>query len=251
MLKTIMTACAVLALGALGACSTASGPTYTVRAVDLEDGSRAYTVECNGLLESSRSCMAAAQRVCHDKPVHILNQSQALKGADAPLTDPRGVTFVCLQPQAKADPELVIGGDLKTPVVPPQVVLSADAVFAFDHGDVGSISDDGRKQLDDLAEKVRAAGDVQNVTVTGYTDRLGSDAYNVRLSQQRAEAVAQYLQKAGVTAKIDAHGAGKASPGTKCDPRDTQDRESLIQCLSPDRRVEIRLTVEEATKQAN
>lgn len=251
MLKTIMTACAVVALGALGACSIASGPTFNAYAVDLPDGSQAYQVECHGLLESSKQCMAVAQRVCHGQTVRVLDRIQALKQPGQPLTDPRGLMFQCAPAVAESDHEAVIDGGLKTPVVPQQVVLSADAVFAFDHGNADSISVDGRKQLDNLAAKVRAADDVHNLKVTGYTDRLGSDAYNVRLSRQRADAVAQYLQKAGVTAKIEAHGAGKASPGSVCDPHDTQDRESLIQCLSPDRRVEIRLTVEEAAPQAN
>ncbi|MFM0197774.1 OmpA family protein [Paraburkholderia strydomiana] len=237
MLKTILTACVAVALGALGACSTASGPTFNAYAVDLPDGSQAYQVECHGLLESSRECVAVAQRVCHGQTVHVLDRVQALKQPGQPLTDPRAITFQCDQAQAEAQkaPEPAPAAV----EVPQQVVLSADALFAFGHGDVSSISDEGRAQLDALAAKVRAAGDVQSLKVSGYADRLGSDAINARLSQQRAESVAQYLQHAGVTAKIDAHGYGKAVPGTVCDAKD---RAALIQCLSPDRRVEIRFS---------
>src|SRR3546814_20114116 len=38
----------------------------------------------------------------------------------------------------------------------------------------------------------------KSITVSGYADRSGSDAYNMRLSQRRAEAVAQEIGRAHV-----------------------------------------------------
>ena len=35
---------------------------------------------------------------------------------------------------------------------------------------------------------------IKQVTITGYTDRIGSDAYNLRLSQRRADGVKAYLE---------------------------------------------------------
>ena len=50
------------------------------------------------------------------------------------------------------------------------------------------------------------------IEVRGYTDSRGSTAYNLKLSQRRAESVMQYLQEHGVTNQMTAKGYGKADP---------------------------------------
>ena len=82
-----------------------------------------------------------------------------------------------------------------------------------------------------------------SVTITGYTDRLGSDEYNVELSQRRANDVKSYLVGKGVAAdRLIAVGKGKVDPIVHCD---NSDRSALIKCLEPNRRVVIEpITVE-------
>lgn len=50
------------------------------------------------------------------------------------------------------------------------------------------------------------------IEVRGYTDARGSAAYNLKLSQRRAESVMQYLQQHGLTNRLTAKGYGKADP---------------------------------------
>jgi OmpA-OmpF porin, OOP family len=50
------------------------------------------------------------------------------------------------------------------------------------------------------------------IEVRGYTDSVGSAAYNLKLSQARAESVMRYLQSHGVTNQISAKGFGKDDP---------------------------------------
>jgi outer membrane protein OmpA-like peptidoglycan-associated protein len=50
------------------------------------------------------------------------------------------------------------------------------------------------------------------IQVRGYTDNRGSAAYNLKLSQQRADSVMHYLQEHGVTNQISAQGFGKEDP---------------------------------------
>jgi OOP family OmpA-OmpF porin len=50
------------------------------------------------------------------------------------------------------------------------------------------------------------------IEVRGYTDSVGSAAYNMKLSQARAESVMQYLQSHGVTNQMSAKGFGKEDP---------------------------------------
>jgi outer membrane protein OmpA-like peptidoglycan-associated protein len=54
------------------------------------------------------------------------------------------------------------------------------------------LSPEAKQQLDELATKALAAR-AYMIEVAGHTDSTGSDAKNFRLSQQRAEAVVQYL----------------------------------------------------------
>ncbi|MCX4143993.1 MULTISPECIES: OmpA family protein [Paraburkholderia] len=77
---------------------------------------------------------------------------------------------------------------------------------------------------------------IRQLHINGYTDRLGSDAYNQQLSLQRAQTVREYLRNHGVTLPITAQGYGKANPLAEC-PR--KKRDELVQCLAPNRRVEI------------
>ena len=71
----------------------------------------------------------------------------------------------------------------------------------------------------DLKELQRAVAFVRkypgsNIRLDGYTDSIGTDAYNMKLSERRATAVMNYLIKeAGVDrSKITAVGHGKADP---------------------------------------
>lgn len=112
--------------------------------------------------------------------------------------------------------------------------LAADAMFAFDSA---VLTPEGRRNVDALLQQVRDASRVQTIQVIGYTDRIGSDRYNLVLSQRRAEAVRAALIAGGVpAAAIVAEGRGKADPLVQCEQAQ---RKALIVCLAPNRRVEL------------
>lgn len=125
---------------------------------------------------------------------------------------------------------------------PTTYTLGADALFDFDSANLGS---EGQSRLDELASKLNEhASDIKSVQITGYTDRLGSDSYNMRLSQERADAVRSYLASQGVPTNVmTAIGEGKNNPvKTNCT---SQSRNELITCLAPNRRVEIEVTMKQ------
>ncbi|EEI94139.1 OmpA family protein [Sphingobacterium spiritivorum ATCC 33300] len=65
--------------------------------------------------------------------------------------------------------------------------------------------------LDRLAKELRDNN--SSVTLDGYASAEGTEAYNMTLSKDRANAVKQYLVNAGVTAaKVTANGYGEANP---------------------------------------
>ncbi|SIT45756.1 Outer membrane protein/peptidoglycan-associated (Lipo)protein [Paraburkholderia ribeironis] len=120
--------------------------------------------------------------------------------------------------------------------IPPKVTLQADATFRFDRGDMAGILPSGKAKLDQLLHDLNQVDDVTGIRVEGYTDRLGSDSYNRQLSARRAETVKRYLQNGGVKTPITARGRGKENPLVQCNDRN---RQALIDCLAPNRRVEL------------
>ena len=70
----------------------------------------------------------------------------------------------------------------------------------------------GKQKVDEVARYLQQHPDV-NVQVDGYTDSIGSDAYNLKLSERRAKAVRDALVADGVSAdRITMRGLGKANP---------------------------------------
>jgi OOP family OmpA-OmpF porin len=133
------------------------------------------------------------------------------------------------------------------PVAPPppparfeKVTLSATELFGFDSATLTM----PQPKLDDIAAALQADPSITDVDIVGYTDRLGSTKYNAKLSQRRADAVRDYLVGKGVDAKrLQTHGKGEQNPiVTDCKQKK---KSELIECLAPNRRVEVeQITVE-------
>lgn len=94
------------------------------------------------------------------------------------------------------------------PPAPVKVTLQTDTLFDFDRS---VIKPEGRVRLADFARQLQTIrSDV--VIVIGHTDSIGSDAYNMRLGQRRAEAVRAFLISQGVRQRIDASSRGEREP---------------------------------------
>ncbi len=136
-------------------------------------------------------------------------------------------------PQASATTDAAgsIGGAAQ------QVTLQADSTFAFGKS---TLTPAGKKKLDELAARIagmdKAA--LASVTVTGHADRIGSPDRNQALSEQRAEAVRDYLAGHGINeAIIKTEGRGASEPVAECPGNKVTKK--LIDCLAPNRRVEV------------
>jgi OOP family OmpA-OmpF porin len=118
------------------------------------------------------------------------------------------------------------------------ITLNADAFFDFDKS---TLKPEGKKSLDALAKDIKI-DQVEYITVVGHTDRIGSDAYNQKLSERRADTVAKYLTAKGVPAtKIKSSGVGETQPVKEC--KGEKATSSLIKCLAPNRRAVITVGV--------
>lgn len=126
-----------------------------------------------------------------------------------------------------------------------RVTLDADALFDFDKA---ILLPAGRTALDDFIVKTKGINP-ETIMAVGHADRFGSDGYNQRLSEKRAEAVKGYLVSKGIEPnRIRAEGKGETQPITKAGECDGAKSAKVIACLQPDRRVEIEVTGTLVTK---
>ncbi len=142
---------------------------------------------------------------------------------------------------ALANPPAVTPIPAAPTLVPPQKVsLSADGLFRFNGSSTEDLLPDGREQISRLAADIRTNfKELHYITVTGHTDRLGTDAYNQALSQARADTVRNLLVQGGIDrAKVRTVGMGKHQPVVS-DCNGTRATPELVKCLQPNRRVEI------------
>jgi OOP family OmpA-OmpF porin len=118
-----------------------------------------------------------------------------------------------------------------------KITLASKALFDFDKA---VLKPEGKAAIDsEIISKLPGVQKLELVLVTGHTDRIGTQAYNQKLSERRADAVRDYLVSKGVAKdKIETLGMGKTQPlpGVSCDQKAMKE---LIACLAPNRRVEV------------
>ncbi|MCS4506037.1 hypothetical protein KBTX_03178 [wastewater metagenome] len=120
-----------------------------------------------------------------------------------------------------------------------RVTIDARTLFGFDKA---TLTDEGRARLDQMAQRIDRDWEVSSIRVLGHTDRIGPEAYNQKLSERRAQAVADYLMSKPTMAGYDMQvvGMGEGDPVVQCE--NTGGRNELINCLQPNRRVEVEVT---------
>jgi len=117
-----------------------------------------------------------------------------------------------------------------------KVTLAADALFDFNKSD---LRPEGKSKLDKLAGDIKGIK-LEVIIAVGHADRFGTDAYNQKLSEKRAAAVKAYLVSKGVEPnRVYTEGKGEKQPITKADQCKGPKSKKVIDCLQPDRRVEI------------
>lgn len=123
-------------------------------------------------------------------------------------------------------------------IIKKNFAFSSDVLFDFGKA---KLRPNAKNLLDKASTDIKALGLAKHtLQVNGHTDRLGKAKANQKLSQRRADNVAKYLVTKGQNPdKIVAVGYGSTNPitGKACDS--VKGRKALINCLAPDRRVEV------------
>jgi OmpA-OmpF porin, OOP family len=124
------------------------------------------------------------------------------------------------------------------PPKPTVINLASSELFEFNKA---TLTPTARAKLDtEVIAKIKDMKSVRFINVNGHTDRLGGAEYNQKLSERRADAVKAYLVSKGADAsKIETYGFGKTLPIKACP--DQKNRKALIECLAPNRRVEVEI----------
>lgn len=116
------------------------------------------------------------------------------------------------------------------------VEFSNNVLFGFDSYALNSGSD---STLNDLVKVLNKYPDT-NIEVQGHTDSVGSESYNMQLSEKRAQAVADHLKSHNIaSSRITTKGFGETAPKYSNDTEDGR---------AQNRRVEFLITANEKMK---
>ena len=119
--------------------------------------------------------------------------------------------------------------------------VAFDANVLFD-SDKSALRPAGRDKLDAFVSNIRGL-ESQSIMAIGYADRMGTDASNQVLSQQRVDAVKSYLVGKGIASnRVQTSAKGEMRPTTY--PGECKDANNAknIACMQPDRHVFIEVS---------
>jgi OOP family OmpA-OmpF porin len=132
-------------------------------------------------------------------------------------------------------PAAVEPASSESPLPAAPIRVSMNTLFDFDSAVLRA---DAGPALDALAKQLTSRN-YQKVDIVGHADRMGPGKYNQKLSEQRAEAVRDYLLTRGLDAtKASAIGVGATEPLTGKECRGLLGK-PLVYCLQRDRYTEI------------
>ncbi|EPJ85981.1 OmpA/MotB [Pseudomonas sp. CFII68] len=96
-------------------------------------------------------------------------------------------------------------------VVKEETIVIRDVHFEFNKA---TLTPADKDVLSTVATRLKQETSTAQLRVTGHTDSVGSDAYNQRLSEKRANSVVQYLVENGVprASFVSVSGAGESQP---------------------------------------
>jgi OmpA-OmpF porin, OOP family len=134
------------------------------------------------------------------------------------------------------------------PVAPAPVVKAAvwekvafDANVLFD-SDKSALRPAGRDTLDQFVNKLHGL-DSQSIFAIGYADRMGTDADNQVLSQQRVDTVKAYLVGQGIApSRVQTSAKGETRPTTFAGECKDANNPKNVACMQPDRHVFIEVS---------
>lgn len=120
-----------------------------------------------------------------------------------------------------------------------KVAFEADILFESDKSGLTSA---GRNTLDAFVSKISGL-DTQSVMAIGYADRMGTEADNQILSEERVNAVKAYLIGKGITPdRVRTSAWGETRPSTAAAECEHANTAPNVACMQPDRHVSVEIS---------
>ena len=120
-----------------------------------------------------------------------------------------------------------------------KVVFDANVLF---DSDKSALRPAGRDTLDQFVTRIHGL-EAQSIVAIGYADRMGSEASNQTLSQQRVDAVKNYLVGKGIVAdRVQSSARGETRPTTSAGECKDANNATNVACMQPDRHVFIEVS---------
>ncbi|MCH2546929.1 MAG: OmpA family protein [Alphaproteobacteria bacterium] len=189
-----------------------------------------------GALILSTSSLAHAQ---------FSDQDVAVDQNQNPVIDSRGncVRTVWEQGYDECDnglKETTVIKETKTIVSPARTLTREQRTVLFDF-DKDNLDSEAQRNLNTLSSVLKSSEDVKRANIVGYADPIGTNNYNQALSERRAQAVKNYMANRGYlnTRVTDVRALGESDKFANCDS--ISKRADKIECLRPNRRVEVEI----------
>jgi outer membrane protein OmpA-like peptidoglycan-associated protein len=159
--------------------------------------------------------MTALETQIEDAQNRLENHDRELTEQGVEIEKASGTALDALE-RAKAAGKLAEGKLLY------EVVLNSDKVtFGFEDS---TLTDASKEALDSFASQIKSDNKNVYIEVQGHTDSSGGEDYNLRLGEQRAEAVRRYLNmEHGIPLhRMSVISYGEAAPVVDNDSRDNR-----------------------------
>ena len=159
-------------------------------------------------------------------------------GCHAAVPAPVAQTVAPAQASAPAPAPVVMAAAAPLPVYE-RVAFDANVLF---DSDKSALRPAGRDKLDAFVSNIRGL-ESQNIMAIGYADRMGTDASNQVLSQQRVDTVKAYLIGKGIASnRVQTSAKGEVQPTTLAGECKDANNATNVACMQPDRHVFIEVS---------
>ena len=110
-----------------------------------------------------------------------------------------------------------------------KIVITEKIQFDFNKA---TIKPESHGLLDEIVGVIKDNPHIKKISIEGHTDSDGSDKYNLKLSDDRAKSVQQYLTEHGIEpARLTAKGFGESKPMAPNDTDEGKEKNRRVEFL--------------------
>lgn len=137
----------------------------------------------------------------------------------------------------KKDPPVIVQNIIQQAAAP-VAEKNENILFYFDRSDRTGIKNP--EKIRTIINRIKQDEQTSKIYVQGYTDPIGSNEYNQKLSEKRANTIAKILVENNISrSRIEVSARGKIDKVEQCSNAQYVKKSELVECLSPNRFVNV------------